>query len=422
MNQEQPRSGRRSVAHGVSRGSGCGRRDSRRAAKLETTSTGVPPLPRLVCFWRSCPMAHAMGYRSLAAPRLSSTKLSCLFPSSIPAYHLAMQNKEIRLGSRPSGMPTLENFSIVVDEVPQPNDGEVLVRTLYISVDPYLRGRMREGRSYVPPFEVGQVIESGAVGEVVESRSAKFQPGDTVTGMFGWRLYNVAKADGLMKVLPGAPVTTALGVLGMPGLTAYFGLLDIGQPKQGETVVVSGAAGAVGMTVCQIAKIKGCHVVGIAGSDEKNRYLKEELSVDEVINYKTGDIRQALKSACANGIDIYFDNVGGEVSDALMPLLNHGARIIICGQISFYNLDRPDVGPRPQPYLLINRALMRGFIVTDYAARFPEGAMQLAQWLSEGKLKYAETVVEGFENTPRAFIGLFSGENLGKQIVKVGNA
>ncbi len=209
----------------------------------------------------------------------------------------------------------------------------------------------------------------------------------------------------------------------MPGLTAYFGLLDIGQPKQGETVVVSGAAGAVGMTVCQIAKINGCRVVGIAGSDEKNRYLTEELGVDAGINYKNPDgIRAALKRACPNGIDVYFDNVGGEVSDAVMPLLNHGARVIICGQISFYNMDRPDVGPRPQPYLLINSALMRGFIVTQYAARFPEGAMQLAQWLSEGKLKYAETVVEEFENTPRAFIGLFTGENLGKQIVKVGDA
>jgi NADPH-dependent curcumin reductase CurA len=333
-----------------------------------------------------------------------------------------MQNKEIRLGSRPSGMPTLENFRIAAAEVPQPDDGEVLVRTLYISVDPYLRGRMREGRSYIPPFEVGQVIESGAVGEVVESRSPKFQPGDTVTGMFGWRLYDVAKVDGLMKVAPGLPVTTSLGVLGMPGLTAYFGLLDIGQPKPGETVVVSGAAGAVGMTVCQIAKIKGCCVVGIAGSDEKNRYLREDLGVDIVINYKSSDIRQALKEACPQGIDVYFDNVGGEVSDAVLPLINHGARIVICGQISIYNLDQPDIGLRPQPHLLVNSALMEGFIITDYAAEFSEGVKHLAQWLAEGKLKYVETVVEGFENTPRAFIGLFSGENLGKQIVKVADA
>ncbi|MGI9065349.1 MAG: NADP-dependent oxidoreductase [Pyrinomonadaceae bacterium] len=333
-----------------------------------------------------------------------------------------MQNKEIRFASRPAGMPTLENFQFVDAQIPQPKDGEVLVRTLYISVDPYLRGRMREGRSYVPPFEVGRVIESGAVGEVIESRSPKFQPGDIVTGMFGWRLYNVVKADGLMKVSPGVSITTALGVLGMPGLTAYFGLLDIGQPKEGETVVVSGAAGAVGTTVCQIAKIKGCRTVGIAGSDEKNQYLRDELGVDAVINYKTGDIRQVLKEASPKGIDVYFDNVGGEVSDAVLPLLNHGARIIICGQISLYNLDKPDVGPRPQPYLLVNRAMMQGFIITDYASRFSEGVRELAQWLAAGKLKYAETIVKGFENTPQAFIGLFTGDNLGKQIVKVADA
>ena len=333
-----------------------------------------------------------------------------------------MQNKEIRLASRPAGMPTVDNFHLVDAEAPQPNDREALVRTLYISVDPYLRGRMREGRSYIAPFEVGQVIESGGVSKVVESRDPRFQPGDIVTGMFGWRLYNAVKADGLMKVPPGVPVTTALGVLGMPGLTAYFGLLDIGQPKQGETVVVSGAAGAVGTTVCQIAKIKDCRVVGIAGGNEKNRYLKEELGIDAGIDYKNPDgIREELKEACPKGVDVYFDNVGGEVSDAVMPLLNHGARVIICGQISFYNLDRPDVGPRPQPYLLINSALMKGFIITEYAQRFSEGVTQLAHWLSEGKMKYAETVVEGFENTPQAFIGLFSGENLGKQIVKVGD-
>jgi NADPH-dependent curcumin reductase CurA len=255
---------------------------------------------------------------------------------------------------------------------------------------------------------------------VVESRAPEFQPGDIVSGMFGWRLYNTANADHLIKAPAGFPITTALGVLGMPGLTAYFGLLDIGQPKEGETVAVSGAAGAVGTTVCQIAKIKGCRVIGIAGSDEKNRYLKEQLAVDATINYKDGDIRRALKDACPKGIDVYFDNVGGEISDAILPLLNHGARIVICGQISIYNLDQPDLGLRPQPYLLVSSALMKGFIITDYAARFSEGIRQMAQWLSTGKLKYAETIVEGFENTPRAFIGLFSGENLGKQIVKVG--
>lgn len=331
-----------------------------------------------------------------------------------------MQNKEIRFASRPIGMPALDNFQIVDADEPQPGDGEVLVRTLYISVDPYLRGRMREGRSYVPPFAVGQVIESGAIGEVVKSNAEKFQPGDIVTGMFGWRLHNTAKAAGLMKVPQGVPVSAALGVLGMPGLTAYFGLLDIGQPREGETVVVSGAAGAVGMTVCQIAKIKGCRTVGIAGSDDKNKYLRDELGVDATINYKTSGVQQALKEACPDRIDVYFDNVGGEVSDAVLPLLNQGARLVICGQISLYNLDKPDVGPRPQTALLVNRALMKGFIITDYAPRFGEGVTQLAQWLAAGKLKYAETIVEGFENTPQAFIGLFSGDNLGKQIVKVG--
>lgn len=331
-----------------------------------------------------------------------------------------MQNKEILLASRPAGMPTRENFQFEETEVPQPSDGEVLVCLRYISVDPYLRGRMREGSSYIAPFEVGQVIKSSAVGDVIESRSPNFQPGDVVTGMFGWRLYDVAKAETLMKVVPGVSPTTALGVLGPTGLTAYFGLLDIGQPKEGETVVVSGAAGAVGMTTCQIAKLKGCRVVGTAGSDEKNEYLRRELGVDVAINYKTTEnMFAALKEACPNGIDIYFDNVGGEVSNAVMPLINDFARIVVCGQISIYNSDKPSIGPRPQPFLLIHKATMRGFIITQYANRFAEGIAQLAQWFMSGKLKHAESITEGFENTPQAFIGLFSGENLGKQVVKI---
>jgi NADPH-dependent curcumin reductase CurA len=335
-------------------------------------------------------------------------------------------NKQILLVSRPAGMPTPDNFKIVDAPVPQPVEGEVLIRTLYLSVDPYMRGRMSDRKSYVEPFALHEVITGGVVGEVVESRAEAFQPGDIVVGMLGWQLYSVAKADqasvtSIRKLDPKfAPVTTALGILGMPGLTAYFGLLDIGKPKAGETVVVSGAAGAVGTVVCQIAKIKGCRVVSVAGSDEKNRYLTEELGVDAAINYKSaGDLRQALKDACPRGVDVYFDNVGGEVSDALMTLINHGARIVICGLISLYNLEQPDTGPRVQPYLLVNSALMQGFIVTDYADRFAEGIMQLSGWLAEGRLKYVEHVVEGFENTPRAFLGLFAGENLGKQLVKV---
>ncbi len=335
----------------------------------------------------------------------------------------AMKNKQIILASRPTGMPAMDNFATVDAEVPQPKDGEVLVRTRYLSVDPYMRGRMNDGKSYVAPFAVNEVINGGVVGEVIESRSADFKPGDIVTGQLGWQLYSVARAKELRKVDPNlAPVTTALGVLGMPGLTAYFGLVDIGKPREGETVVVSGAAGAVGMTVCQVAKIKGCRVIGIAGSDEKNEYLERELWVDRTINYKTAvDMKQALKDACPNGVDIYFDNVGGAVSDAVLPFINQAARVVICGQISLYNLDRPDVGPRPQPYLLVKSALMQGFIITDYASRFAEGVKQLGQWVQEGKMKYAENIVDGFENTPNAFLGLFSGENLGKQLVRVEN-
>jgi NADPH:quinone reductase len=331
-----------------------------------------------------------------------------------------MQNKQIVFASRPSGMPSAENFKLTDAEVPKPQEGEVLIQTLYLSVDPYMRSRMTDRKSYVDPFAVGEVIRGGAVGEVLESRADGLNAGDIVTGMLPWQLYSVTRAAQLHKIDPAlAPITTALGVLGMPGLTAYFGLLDIGKPKAGETVVVSGAAGAVGTIVCQIARIQGCRVVGIAGSDEKNQYLRDELGVDVTINYKTAAVREELRQACPKGVDVYFDNVGGEVSDAVLTLITHGSRTIICGQISMYNLEKPEPGIRVQPYLLVNSALMQGFIVTDYAARYGEGVRQMAQWLREGKLKYAENIIEGFENTPQAFLGLFTGENLGKQLVKV---
>ena len=335
-------------------------------------------------------------------------------------YYPFMENKQILLNSRPAGLPTTDNFRIEDVEIPQPKEGEALVRTLYLSVDPYMRSRMNDRKSYVPPFALNEVIVGAAVGEVLESRAADFKAGDIVTGMLGWRLYSTARAEELHKVDPRlAPITTALGVLGIPGLTAYFGLLDICDPKPGETVVVSGAAGAVGLTVCQIAKIKGCRVVGIAGSDEKNAYLTNEIAVDATINYKTANVGEALAAACAKGVDVYFDNVGGEVSDAVLPQINKGARISICGQISMYNLERIDVGLRAQPFLLVKSAMMKGFIILDYAPRFAEGVTQLGKWLKEGKLKYAENIVDGFENTPQAFLGLFAGENLGKQLVKV---
>ena len=336
------------------------------------------------------------------------------------------KNRQIVLSSRPSGMPTADNFRFIETEMPRPKEGEFLLRTLYLSVDPYMRGRMNDRKSYIAPFVLGEVINGGVVGEVIESRSSAFEVGDVVTGFLGWQLYTIvsgehAAALSVRKIDPKiAPVTTALGVLGIPGLTAYFGLLEIGRPKARETVVVSVAAGAVGTVVCQIARLRGCRVVGIAGSDEKNAYLKHELGVDATINYKTSsDILDELKAACPDGVDVYFDNVGGEVSDAVMTLINSRARIPICGQISLYNLEKPDVGPRVQPYLLVNSALMQGFIITDYAARFAEGITQMGQWMAQRKLKYAENIVEGFENTPDAFIGLFSGENLGKQLVKV---
>ncbi|MBA4541653.1 MULTISPECIES: NADP-dependent oxidoreductase [Thermoactinomyces] len=333
----------------------------------------------------------------------------------------ALANKKILLVKRPKGLPAKDDFKMVEGTVPEPKTGEVLVRTLYLSVDPYMRGRMNDQKSYVPPYPLNEVITGGVIGEVIQSRASELDEGDLVIGNYGWQTMQTVDSAQLRKIDETiAPVTTALGILGMTGLTAYFGLLDIGRPKPGETVVVSGAAGAVGMTVGQIAKIKGCRVVGIAGSDRKIQYLLDELGFDAAINYKTTkELKKALAEACPEGVDIYFDNVGGEISDAVMRLLNPHARIPVCGQISLYNLEKADIGPRIQPLLLINKALMKGFIVSDYAARFDEGTNQLAEWLKQGKLKYEENIVEGFENTIDAFLGLFKGENLGKQLVKV---
>ncbi len=330
-------------------------------------------------------------------------------------------NREILLKSRLVGKPTAENFEIVKAPAITLNNGELLLKAKYISVDPYMRGRMSDAKSYVAPYEVGKPIEGGVVAEVVESRSPQFSPGDAVIGMLQWKLVQAVSAEKVTKLnKETAPLSYYLGILGMPGLTAYFGLLDIGKPKEGETVVVSGAAGAVGMVVGQIAKIKGCRVVGIAGSDAKNSYLKNELKFDEVINYRTTkNIAEAVAQACPNGVDVYFDNVGGEISDAVMAQINKGARIAICGQISLYNNTEMPVGPRLQPTILKKSALMQGFIVSNYAARFPEGVKQLAQWLSEGKLTYQQTITKGFENLPAAFMGLFEGENMGKSLVEI---
>ncbi|MBP1915073.1 NADP-dependent oxidoreductase [Lederbergia galactosidilytica] len=330
-------------------------------------------------------------------------------------------NNQIILAERPNGMPDQNTFRFVQQDVGELKEDQVLVRTLFVSVDPYMRGRMQDAESYVEPYKVNEVIEGGAIGEVIDSRSGRFQQGDVVIGMFGWQEYYVATDKELRKIDPSlAPISTHLGILGMTGLTAYFGLLDIGQPKEGETVVISGAAGAVGSVVGQIAKIKGAHVVGIAGSNEKVQYLKEDLKFDEAINYRSTDnMEAALKATCPNGIDVYFDNVGGEISDAVFTQLNRYARIPVCGAISAYNLEKLDLGPRVQTMLIKKSALMQGFTVGNYADRFNEGAVQLGQWLQEGKLKYRETIKEGFENIPNAFLDLFKGNNVGKLLVKV---
>ncbi len=328
--------------------------------------------------------------------------------------------QQIKLINRPSGTPTKDDFEFTEAPIGEPAKGEVLIRTNYISVDPYLRGRMNNVKSYVPPFELDSVITSAVIGQVIESKSAHFEKNDVVTGGLGWQEYSVVQESEVRKIDTNlAPASAYLSVLGMTGLTAYFGLLDIADPKEGETVVVSGAAGAVGSVVGQIAKIKGAYVVGIAGSDEKIEYLKNELGFDAAINYKTVDIKTALAEACPNGIDVYYENVGGEIGDAVLPLLNKFARIPVCGAISAYNNKEADIGLRVQSYLIKSSALMKGFTVGDYASRFKEGSEALAGWLQEGKIQYEETITEGFNQTIDAFLDLFQGANLGKAIVKV---
>ena len=331
-----------------------------------------------------------------------------------------MTTKQIVLASRPKGTPTLDNFRLENIELPEMEVGEVLLKGLYYSVDLYMRGRMNDAKSYAPPFQIDQPIAGSVIAEVSESKSDNFKTGDIVVGSLPWREQFIATEKGLKKIdATFAPVSYYLGILGMTGLTAYFGLMYIGKPKSGETVVVSGAAGAVGVVVGQIAKIQGCRVVGIAGSDEKIKLLKEEFGFDEAINYKTtSDMKKAVAEACPNGVDIYFDNVGGEISDAVISNINFHARIPLCGQISLYNSAETPMGPRLQPMLLTRSVLMQGFIVSNFQSLFPEGIQQLAQWVKEGKLKFTETIVHGFDQLPTALLGLFKGDNTGKMIVE----
>jgi NADPH:quinone reductase len=337
--------------------------------------------------------------------------------SSLPSV-----NRQFVLAARPIGMPKESDFRLVEAPIPALADGQILLQTLFLSIDPYMRGRMNGVRTYADPVDIGQLMVGGTVGKVVQSMNSQFHTGDVVVGYWGWQEYSASDGKGLQKLDASlAPVSTALGVLGMPGMTAYFGFLDICEPKPGETVVISGAAGAVGSLVGQIAKIKGCRTVGIAGTDQKVSWIVDELGFDGAFNYKTTtDYVAKLKELCPNGIDCYFDNVGGDVTDAVLPLLNLYARISVCGQISQYNNeDKPVLGVRPYIYLLSKQARAEGFIITRFMDRFPEGIAQMGQWIKEGKLKYREHVVDGLENAPRALIGVLQGENNGKMLVAI---
>jgi NADPH-dependent curcumin reductase CurA len=330
------------------------------------------------------------------------------------------ENLQIRLASRPEGLPVDANFSHTRSPIPAPADGEVLVRVVYLSLDPAMRGWMSDRKSYIAPIGLGDVMRGLTVGVVEASQSPEFSPGDRVSGTLGWQQWAAVPAKELQKLPAGLPLPLFLGPLGMTGLTAYFGLLDIGQPKSGETVVVSAAAGAVGSVVGQIAKIVGCRVVGIAGGADKCAWLTDDLGFDAAVDYKNEDVAKALKVACPNGIDVYFDNVGGTILDAALRYLNRGARVPICGAIAGYNATEPVPGPANYLSLLVNRARMEGFIVFDFRKRYAEALDQLGQWVAEGKIQGRYDVVEGLENAPQALLRLFDGRNTGKLLIQVG--
>ena len=332
-----------------------------------------------------------------------------------------MKNRQIILAARPEGLPKESDFRLIETETPRPDEGQFLVRTEFLSVDPYMRGRISEIKSYAEPVAIGEVMVGGTVGTVLESKHRGYSPGDVVVGYWGWQEYAISDGKEIQRFDSSlAPMSTALGVLGMPGLTAYFGLLDIGQPKPGETVFVSGAAGAVGSMAGQIAKIKGCRVAGSTGSQAKVEHLLTDLGLDAAFNYKdVTDYAAQLQAVCPQGIDVYFDNVGGPLTDAVFTQINPHARIVVCGQIDQYNATHPSRGPRLLWQLIVKRARAEGFLVFDFIHRYREAQEQIAEWLRQGKVKYRETIVDGLENAPKAFIGLFRGENLGKQLVRV---
>jgi NADPH-dependent curcumin reductase CurA len=329
-------------------------------------------------------------------------------------------NRQIVLKRRPVGAPRPDDFELVETPMPGPADGEILCRTIYLSLDPYMRGRISGVKSYARGVDPGELMVGGTVGEVVESKHPGFAKGDLVAGRDGWQAYGLSDGAGVRKLDPRqAPISTALGVLGMPGMTAYVGLLDFGRPKSGETVVVSAASGAVGSAVGQIAKIEGCRAVGIAGGKAKCDYVVGELGLDACVDYKAGDVSIALAKACPNGVDVYFDNVGGDILKAVLRLVNPHARVPLCGLISQYNAPEPPPGPN-WGALLVNRVMVKGFIISDHLDRMPDFLRDGTAWVREGRLKYREDIVVGLENAPAAFIGLLEGKNFGKLIVKAG--
>ena len=329
-------------------------------------------------------------------------------------------NHQFRLAARPVGLPKRTDWNYVEEPARQPGDDEVLVQTLYLSLDPAMRGWMNEGKSYIPPVGIGEVMRAGGVGKVIASRHAGFKEGDEVYGTLGIQEYATVPGKSLTRVDSRlAPLPVYLGTLGMPGMTAYFGLLEVGKPQPGQTVVVSGAAGAVGTVVGQIAKIKGCRVVGIAGGAQKCDYLVQQLGFDAAIDYKSQDVKKALREHCPDGIDVYFDNVGGDILDAALTRITRHARIVICGAISQYNSTSGVKGPSNYMSLLVNRASMTGMVVFDYADRYADAMREMAAWLAAGKLKTREDIVTGIETFPETLLKLFKGENLGKLVLKV---
>ncbi len=333
---------------------------------------------------------------------------------------MSNQNRQFKLAARPVGMVKRSDFEFTSGPVPEPGPGQILVRVQYVSLDPAMRGWMNEGRSYIPPVALGEVMRAGTAGKVIKSNNPGFAPGDYVAGWGGVQDYVVVEGKDITKVDPRlAPLPVFLDTLGMPGMTAYFGLLEVGKPGEGETVVVSGAAGAVGTVVGQIAKIKGCRVVGIAGGPDKCRWIVDELGFDAAIDYKSEDVNKALRQHCPKGVDVYFDNVGGDILDAALARMARHGRIVICGAISQYNNTTPVKGPSNYLSLLVNRASMTGMVVMDYTEKFGSAVREMAGWMKAGKLKTREDIVKGLETFPETLLMLFKGENTGKLLIKV---